>query len=136
MLQSILTFSHKDSSVISSVLTNFLPQVLDNGLLGFHLVVREKCILCSQLLGLSSHLGSEGLHIRVSVLPHCRPDLPPVDQPHVLVEVRLSDVLADGGEQVDECLQQVAGYFSLLVRTGYYFLNPKSQLLPIMNKGN
>ena len=45
----------------------------------------------------------------MSVLPHGGPDLPPVDQPHVLVEVRLPDVLADGGEQVDECLQQVAG---------------------------
>ena len=41
------------------------------------------------------------------VLPHGGPDLPAVDESHVLVEVRLSDVLADRGEQVDECLQQV-----------------------------
>ena len=59
----------------------------------------------------SNHLCCKCLHIRVSVLPHGRPDLTTVDEPHVLVEVRLSDVLTDGGEQVDECLQQqqVAG---------------------------
>ena len=88
MLQTILTFSHKNPSVTSSVLANFLPQVLDYRLLGFD-------------------LGSEGVHVRVSVLPHGGPDLPPVDQPHVLVEICLSDILTDWSEQVDEGLQHV-----------------------------
>ena len=65
--QIILTFSHKNSSVISCVLANFLPQVLYNGLFGFHLVI-DKCI---RVVVVEVHLGRECLHIRMSVLPHC-----------------------------------------------------------------
>ena len=88
MWQIVLTFSHEYPHVISGVFADFLPQVLD---------------YCLSWLD----LRSEGLHVRVPVLPHGGPDLPAVDESHVLVEVRLSDVLADRGEQVDECLQQV-----------------------------
>ena len=49
--QIILTFSHKNSSVIPCVLANFLPQVLYNGLFGFHLAIeKEKCIVLSPAL--------------------------------------------------------------------------------------
>ena len=44
--QIILTFSHKNSSVISCVLANFLPQVLYNGLFGFHLAIEMYLFIC------------------------------------------------------------------------------------------
>ena len=43
----------------------------------------------------------------MSVFPHGGPDLPPVDEPHVLVEICLPDILTDRSEQVDEGLKEV-----------------------------
>ena len=48
------------------------------------------------------HLGYEALQVRVPELPHGGPHLPPALQPHVLLEVRLSDVVADRSKQVDK----------------------------------
>ena len=64
----------------------------------------------------SHHLSYEALEVRVPELPHSGPHLPPALQPHVLLEVRFSDVVADRSEQVDK--RGYAGQISKQFRPG------------------